>query len=102
MARTCRAKKIIRLHRSGMADCHSGDFDEAVIKLSMALAEVQGIGLECYQVKIMNNLGLVFELRGNKNKARDHYQTALRMARHRLGDDAVLCQVVGRNLARVS
>jgi hypothetical protein len=102
MAHTCRAQRFIRLHRSGMADCQSGDLDEAVVKLSMALLEVQNIGLECYQVKILNNLGIVFELKGNKKKARDHYQTAFSMARHKLGENAKLSQVVCKNLARVS
>ena len=102
MAQTCRAQKFIKLHRGGMADCQSGDFDEAVVKLNLALVEVRSIGLECYQVKILNNLGIVFEMKGNEEKAKVHYQTAFVMARRKLGDEAKLCRVVGRNLARVS
>jgi predicted negative regulator of RcsB-dependent stress response len=102
MAHTCRAKKIINLHKSGMADGQSGDIDSAVGKLNMALRELRKIGLEGYQVKIMNNLGILFELRGDKQRAKDHYQAALAMAKHKLGNKAKLYQVVYKNMARVS
>jgi tetratricopeptide (TPR) repeat protein len=102
MPSTCRAKRIITLNRTGMDDCHSGDFDSALEKLTQALKEVRKMGLECYQVKILNNLGIVFELQGNTQKAKDHYQAAHGIALQKLGGDAVLSQVVGRNLVRVS
>jgi len=98
----CRAKRIVNLHRSGMAACQSGDLDGALGKLRQALEEVRQIGLECYQVKIMNNLGIVLELKGDNRAAREHYRAAHGMARGKLGPDSRLCQVVGTNLARVS
>jgi len=102
MAQACRAKRIINLHRTGMDACQSGDLDGAVGKLRTALREVRKIGLQCYQAKIMNNLGIVFELKGEPLEARDHYQAALEMAQDKLGGNAVLCQVMEENLERVS
>jgi Flp pilus assembly protein TadD len=102
MAHTCKAKKIINLHKSGMADCQAGDLDSAVGKLKMALGEVRKIGLQGYQIKIMNNLGIVFELKGDQRKARGHYKAALVIARRKLGENAKLYQVVNENMARVA
>ena len=102
MAQQCRAKRIINLHRNGMDACRAGDLDGAVGKLRIALQEVRKIGLECYQAKIMNNLGIVLEMKGEPLEARDHYQAALAMAQNKLGGHAVLCQVMEQNLDRVS
>ena len=102
MAHFCRAKKIVNLHRGGMADCQAGKLDSAVLKLSLALAEVRKIGLACYQVKILNNLGIVFELMGNQQEARDHYQAALGAAGPKLTKETKLYQTVHNNLNRVS
>ena len=102
MAHFCRAKKIINLHRGGMADCQAGMLDSAAFKLKMALTEVRKIGLKCYQVKILYNLGIVFELMGNRQEARKHYQAALGAAGLKLGKETKLYQVVKRNLNRVS
>ena len=98
----CRAKKIINLHRSGMQHCQSGDFEQAVVKLHLALDETRKIGLECYQVKILNNLGIVFELKGDSNQAREHYEQAHGMAVAKIGREAKLSRIVGDNLARVA
>lgn len=98
----CRAKRIINLHRRGMEECQAGNLEAAVDKLNRALAEVQKIGLECYQVKIINNLGIVFELMGDEQAAKNHYQTAHGMALAKIGGEAKLSQVVGANLARIS
>lgn len=98
----CRAKKIVNLHRSGMAECQTGNLDAAVRKLKQALDEVGKIGLECYRVKILNNLGIVFELKGDTRAARDHYATAHVIALGRIGAESKLCRVIGANLARVS
>ena len=102
MACACRAKRIINLHKSGMADCQSGDLDSAAGKLRQALEELREIGAECYQIKIINNLGIVHELKGDNQMARDHYRTAHGMALAKIGHKAKLSQVVGANLARVS
>ena len=85
-----------------MADCQAGDLDSAVGKLKLALGEVRKIGLDGYQVKIMNNLGIVFEMKGDQRKARGHYKAALAIARHRFGKRARLYQVVNQNMARVA
>ncbi len=98
----CRAKKIINLHRDGMQYCQSGDFDQAVAKLHLALDETRKIGLECYQVKILNNLGIVFELKGDSNQAREHYAQAHGLAVAKVGREAKLSRIVGGNLARVA
>lgn len=102
MAQACRAKYIINLHRTGMDACQAGDLEDAVGKLRAALHEVRKIGLECYQAKIMNNLGIVLEMKGEAREAKDHYQAALAMAQDKLGDHAALCQVMAKNLDRVS
>jgi hypothetical protein len=102
MAHTCRACKFIKLHKSGMADCQAGNLEAAAAKLKLALHEVQKIGLECYQAKIMNNLGLVFELMDNRRAAENHYKTALALVWGKLGKKTTLCRVLGDNLARVS
>lgn len=102
MAYSCRAKHIINLHRTGMDACLSGDLEGAVGKLRAALREVRKIGLKCYQAKIMNNLGIVLEMKGEALAAKDHYQAALEMARDKLGGNATICQVMEQNLDRVS
>ena len=102
MAHLCRAKRIIDLHRTGMDACQSGDLEGAVGKLRTALTEVRKIGLECYQAKIMNNLGIVLEMKGQALEARDHYRAALEMAQNKLGGNTSLCQVMEKNLNRVS
>ncbi len=106
MAHTCNggcwAKKFINLHKSGMADCQAGDLDSAVVKLQTVLREVRKIGVEGYQIKVLNNLGIVFESMGDMEEARHHYQAALWIARKKLGSKAKLFHVVDSNLARVS
>ncbi|MCB2228584.1 MAG: tetratricopeptide repeat protein [Desulfarculaceae bacterium] len=98
----CRAKRIINLHRNGMDACNSGDLEGAVGKLRTALDEVRAIGLECYQAKIMNNLGIVLEMKGEPAQAREHYQAALEMIQGKLGGETVLGRVMAENLDRVS
>lgn len=102
MTHTCRASKFIKLHKSGMADCQAGNLEIAVVKLRLALHEVQKVGLECYQAKILNNLGIVLELMGNHQEAKRHYAAALGLAWRKVGKKATLCRVLGENLARVS
>ena len=102
MAKTCRAKAFINLHRRGMDDCQSGDFEGAASKLRAALDEVRQMGLECYQIKILNNLGIVHEMKGDRHEARAYYRKAFETAERRLGGHAALYKTVGANLARVS
>ena len=99
---SCKAMTAIRLHRRGMADCQSGDLDSAIDKLKTALAEIREIGLEGYQIKILNNLGVVCELKGDRRQARQYYQSAVAAAGRRLGPRAKLTRIVGANLARVA
>ena len=98
----CRASGAIKLHKSGMADCQAGNLELALQKLQQALSEIRQIGLQGYQVKILNNIGIVFELMGNKPRARAHYREALGLARVKLSDQAKLSRLVGANLARLS
>lgn len=85
-----------------MEHCQSGNYDQALGRLRQALEETRKIGLQCYQVKILNNLGIVFELKGDKDQAKDHYQQAHSMAVAKIGHEARLSRVVGGNLARVA
>lgn len=102
MAKTCRIKRIIRLHKSGMEDCRSGNLDSAAEKLNEALQEVRKIGLECYQARILNNLGIIWELKGQPDRARHHYQAALSMVSQKLDQSAEICKTFEANLGRVS
>lgn len=97
----CRAKQIIDLHRSGMHECQTGNCDVALEKLRLALDETRKIGLECYQVKILNNLGIIFELKGDNIQAKEHYQQAHVMAVKKVGHEARISRIVEGNLARL-
>ncbi|MFP5212934.1 MAG: tetratricopeptide repeat protein, partial [Acidobacteriota bacterium] len=60
----CSRGMIGKLNRSGMEACRSGRLDEAERNLLSALFQAQVAGLSCFEAKIHNNLGIVYELRG--------------------------------------
>ncbi len=68
-----------RLNRIGMEACRRGQFDEAKGNLLAALELLQRAGGGCTTIKIHNNLGIVYELRGCPDRAVHHYGTALEL-----------------------
>lgn len=75
----CAMGSVGRLNRNGMEACRRGQFDEAEEHLLTALELAQSAGGRCTTIKIHNNLGIVYELRGRPGRATHHYGTALKL-----------------------
>ena len=75
----CAMGSIGRLNRIGMEACRRGQFDEAEGNLLAALELARSGGGGCTTIKIHNNLGIVYELRGHPDRATHHYGTALKL-----------------------
>lgn len=76
----CAMGSVGRLNRNGMEACRRGQFEEAEEKLLAALELAQSVGGSCCTtIKIHNNLGIVYELRGCPDRAVHHYGTALEL-----------------------
>ena len=98
----CSMGTVGSLNRTGMEACRRGQFDEAEAKLLTALRIVQTRGGNCIEVKIHNNLGIVYELQGHPDKALDHYRNALELMKVKKAVKHPLHSRVIQSLARVS
>jgi Flp pilus assembly protein TadD len=59
-----------------MEACRKGELDEAEDKLLAALRLTKNKPGGCTEIKVLTNLGIVYELRGEKQKALLHYESA--------------------------
>ncbi|MHC1728333.1 MAG: tetratricopeptide repeat protein [Syntrophobacteraceae bacterium] len=98
----CAMSIIGKLNRCGMEACRKGLFMEAEANLLSALEQAGLRGSRCMEAKIQNNLGLFYELQANREKARFHYENALRLMRTKLSTDHPLYARLTQSLARVS
>jgi tetratricopeptide (TPR) repeat protein len=91
-----------RLNRTGMEACRTGRLDEAEASLLAALRLVQTRGSNCTAAKIHNNLGIVYELQGRREKALHHYSDALELMKAKGAVSHPLHLRITRGLARVA
>jgi len=98
----CSMGTVGRLNRTGMEACRKGEFDEAEESLLLALRLVQTKGGNCTEAKIQNNLGIVYELKGQNDKAVHHYRNALDIMRAKTALSHPLHGRIVQGLARLS
>ncbi len=91
-----------KLNRIGMEACRRGNFQEAEHHLLRALEQVLSAGSLCHQAKVHNNLGILYELRADHEKAHHHYNSALTIMREKLSTDHPLYSRMMQSLTRVS
>jgi len=79
----CARSTIGRLNRTGMEACCNGRLEDAEATLLSALRQAQREGVRCFEAKISNNLGIVYELKGCPGEARECYLKALHIFREK-------------------
>lgn len=98
----CAMSVIGKLNRRGMEACRKGLFTEAETDLLAALEQSLIAGSRCMEAKIQNNLGILYELNGKRDRARLHYGKALQLMRTGLSPVHPLHGRLVQSLARVS
>ncbi|MEN6439180.1 MAG: tetratricopeptide repeat protein [Syntrophobacter sp.] len=97
----CAMSIIGKLNRSGMEACRNGFFKEAECHLLAALDQARLSGSQCTQAKIRNNLGILYELQGLRDRARHHYGSALDLMKSKLSVEHPLYTRLTESLSRV-
>jgi Flp pilus assembly protein TadD len=95
----CAASAIGRLNKTGMAACEQGRYDEAAALLGQAVVIAGSLGLDMFEAKLRNNLGLVMHLKGDPAGAVDNFTRARTGVAARIGTDNPLHASIERNLA---
>jgi len=98
----CAMSFIGKLNRSGMEACRKGLFGEAESMLLAALDGALATGSRCMEAKVQNNLGILYELDGKRDKARVHYGNALKLMQAKLSPAHPLNGRLSQSLERVS
>lgn len=101
-AGSCRASRLTRLNREGMAACQAGDFGSAGRLLEEGIALAANEGTAMYEAKLRNNLGLVHLLADRPAEAAGQFWQALELVENRLGRDNTLFKRIEGNLLRAS
>lgn len=96
----CSMGRVGTLNRTGMEACRRGEFDEAEARLLTALGLVQAGTGNCTAIKLHNNLGIVYELKGYPGQAAEHYGKALELMRARKAASHPLYTRITRGLSR--
>ncbi len=93
---------IGKLNRAGMEACRKGLFEDAESCLLAALDQARIRGSACTEAKIHNNLGILYELQGIREKARFNYGNALSLMKTKLSPEHPLHARLAQSLVRVS
>lgn len=86
----CRAKTLSRFNRQGMSACQAGNLEEAASLLAQGVALARECGVDMYEAKLRNNLGLVFTLMRRTQDADQEFDAALGLVDSRLGRENAL------------
>ena len=86
----CRAKLLSGYNRRGMSACQAGNLTEAAALLEEGVALAGKCGVDMYEAKLRNNLGLVLTLTGRAQDADRQFGEALRLVDQRLGRENAL------------
>ncbi len=73
----CVANTIGKLNRQGMEFCNQKKYDESLVLLKQALQVCQDSEFKTYEVKILNNIGLVLQMQEEFNQADVFFDEAL-------------------------
>ncbi|MEM5787643.1 MAG: tetratricopeptide repeat protein [Syntrophobacteraceae bacterium] len=98
----CAMSIIGKLNRNGMEACRKGLFEEAESFLLAALDQARVTRSVCTEAKIRNNLGIIYESQGIREKAFHHYGMALSLMRTKLSTNHPLHGRLERSMTRVS
>jgi Flp pilus assembly protein TadD len=98
----CARGSIGKLNRRGMEACRQGRLEEAEITLMFALMEARKQNARCFEAKVHNNLGIVYELRGSFAKAKHAYGEALKIYEAKVGTSHPASIRMARSLDRLS
>jgi tetratricopeptide (TPR) repeat protein len=85
-----------------MEALNQGEYELAMGYLGDAAREASKRGAIMNEARIRNNLGLVFLVMGNNEKARKHFAFALEVIDHRIGRDNSLFQAVHSNALKAA
>ena len=98
----CRAKALTRYNRQGMSACQAGNLEEAVSLLGQGVALARKCGVDMYEAKLRNNLGLVLTLMRRTGEADREFGEALRLVDTRLGRENPLYRRIEGQRAQVT
>ncbi len=73
----CLANAVGKLNRQGMEFCNQGKFHEGLTLLRQALQVCQEGEFKTYEVKILNNIGLVLQMQSEFSQAAVFFEEAL-------------------------
>ncbi len=97
----CACVALSKLINEGMIACNDGRYHEAALLLDEALGQAERLGSPVHQAKIRNNLGLVFQLQGRREDARQAFSQALAGVEKRVGRCNRLYDSIQSNLRRL-
>ncbi len=95
----CKAKALTRYNRQGMSACQAGNLEEAAGLLGQGVALAKKCGVNMYEAKLRNNLGLVFTLMQRPQDADREFGEALRLVDSKLGrENSLYRRIEGQRL----
>lgn len=97
----CRAKALTSFNKQGMKACQAGDLEEAADLLKQGVALAEQFGVDMFEAKLRNNLGLVLVLMRREEAAVGEFEKAMRLVDARLGRDNALYRRIAKQRAEL-
>lgn len=91
-------KQIGNLSRAGMEAGNAGDFDRAFFNLEEALSLSRELDKKCLEAKLLNNLGTLYTMDGNWEKALISYDRSMTLVTRHYGTRNILYKTLQKNI----
>ncbi len=91
-------KRIGSLSRQGMDAGNKGDFETAFSNMDKALTHARNLNKKCLEAKILNNLGILYTLRGNWDEALLYYDKSMNIVVESYGVENFLYKTLQKNI----
>lgn len=91
-------KDIGFLNRTAMAAGNAGKFDAAFKNINQALELTRKLNKECLVAKLLNNLGNLYTMSGEWDKALLAYEQSMSIVTEHYGTDNILYKTLQKNL----
>lgn len=96
-------RKLLRLigslSRTGMEAGNNGDFKTAFMVMDDALSYARDLDKKCLEAKLLNNLGLLYTMKGQWDRALLTYDQSMGLVTEHYGRDNILYRTLQKNMA---
>jgi len=94
--------KLHLLSRDGMRAANSGEFGNALFILHQALVLTRGMNAPLQEAKVLSNIALVLQMKGETSSSLDHLGRALPLVERCAGTDNALYRRIAGQLAQAA